>query len=243
MATSNQASRRVSEELRLFRDYRRTGDVELRNRIVARMMPLARHLAGRYPSHGEREDLVQVAAIGLIKAVDRFDPERGAAFSSFATPTILGELRRYFRDTGWAMRVPRELQELSLRVERVADRRAIELGRTPTVTDLARVLGASDEDVVEALMAADGRHAAPLDLLPDDARQIGAADDGFTGVEANDWFKAQLRRLPCLESRVLDLRLRHDLLQREIAELLGVSQMQVSRVLRRAIARLQQPDT
>src|SRR3954452_13543700 len=142
---------RRGEEHALFRRYRRDREPAVRNALVERFMPLARHLARRYPAGAEREDVVQVASLALVKAVDRFDPTQGSAFASFATPTILGEIKRYFRDFGWPVHVPRELQELSVKVERASDALTSVLGRAPTPGELAEQLGTDIEHVLEAL--------------------------------------------------------------------------------------------
>jgi RNA polymerase sigma-B factor len=236
------ALRRRGDEHSLFQRYRRDHDPEVRNALVERFMPLARHLARRYPSGAERDDLVQVASLALVKAVDRFDPERGTAFASFATPTILGEIKRYFRDYGWAVRVPRELQDRSLRVTSVSQRMTAQLGRAPTAAELADALGSSVEAVLEALASDSAHHPIPLDRRPRDGEDdapppLAAVDErGFADVEDTAAVDSLLDRLPDQERTVVQLRFREDLLQREIAERVGVSQMHVSRLLTKAMA-------
>ena len=217
-----------------------------REQMVERHLGLARHLARRYSDSGEPlDDLVQVASLGLVKAVDRFDPERGVAFTTFAVPTILGELRRHFRDRGWALRVPRDLKDASLRVSRAL---AEHNGRSPTPADLALKTGMSIEEVVEALEVAGAHRAVSLDAparidgegtatLLD---QFGAADDELE--RAGD--RATLSRLTGVlderEREILRLRFEEDLTQREIGDLIGVSQMQVSRLIRAALTRMRE---
>jgi RNA polymerase sigma-B factor len=246
LALDSPAARcRRGEEHELFRRYRRNREPAVRNALVERYMPLARHLARRYPSGGEREDVVQVASLALVKAVDRFDPDRGSAFTSFATPTILGEIKRYFRDYGWSVRVPRELQDLSLRIEKVSSELTGRLGRAPTPAELAERLGVEVEQVLEALASDTAHRPVALDRPTREGedepqRALAAAEDrGFASVEDSVAVDALLDHLPERERLVVKLRFRDDMLQREIAELLGVSQMQVSRMLNKSIAVLQ----
>ena len=236
---------RPGEEHELFRRYRRDRDPALRNALIERYMPLARHLARRYPSGSEREDVTQVAALALVKAVDRFDPDNGAAFTSFATPTILGEIKRYFRDYGWAVRVPRDLQELGIRLEKAGAELTGTLGRAPTPGELADRLGVEVEHVLEALSMDTAHHPMALDRPARDgeeepARPLAAVEErGFASVEDAVAVDSLLDRLPERERMVVQLRFREDLLQREIAELVGISQMQVSRVLSHSLELLQ----
>ncbi len=204
---------------------------------------LARRLASRYVRTQEPlEDLVQVASLGLVKAIDRFDPDRGVAFATFAVPTILGELKRHFRDTGWSLHVPRKLQELVLKVQEGQVTLSSRTGRSPTVHELAQYLELSSEEVVEALEANGAHHAASLDAplagrddegagTQHDA--IGAEDICYTMFESSASLEAAVAQLSEADQRVLALRFRQSLTQREIAEVIGVSQMQVSRILRR----------
>jgi len=210
-------------------------------------LPLARKLARRYTgAHEPFEDLLQVASYGLLKALDRFDADRGTAFSSFAVPTIVGELKRYFRDLGWSAHVPRGAQELALKVQRAHDKLATKTGRSPTVAELAQYLELSIEDVLEGLEAAAAHHSSSLDAPHDDEDgesgtlidTFGQDDAGLQLVEDATTVATAMQTLSERERRVLQLRFFEDSTQREIAEQLGVSQMQISRILRGAITRL-----
>jgi RNA polymerase sigma-B factor len=222
------------------------GDPRARAMLVERFMPLARSLARRYESSGEPlEDLVQVASLALVKAIDRFDASRGHAFSSFAVPTIVGELKRHFRDRTWAVRPPRELQELILRLDRVSVRLSQELDRAPTVSELAEAAGAEEEHILEALQARSGRGTlslhAPSSQEPDAASledSLGDDDSGFDRAESRAVLDGLCVGLPARAREVLRMRFEDDLTQAEIGERLGVSQMQVSRIIRQTIARL-----
>jgi RNA polymerase sigma-B factor len=236
---------RPGQEPELFRRYRRDREPAVRDALVERYLPLAMHLARRYRSGSEREDVEQVAAMALVKAIQRFDPENGAAFTTFATPTILGEIKRYFRDYGWAVRPPRELQELALKLEKAGSALTGDLGRAPTPRELADRVGVDVEQVLEALATDSAHHPMALDRPARDgedepARPLAAVDDrGFESVEDAVAVDSLLDRLPERERLVVELRFRQDMLQREIAEVVGVSQMQVSRLLSKAMARLQ----
>ena len=216
---------------------------------MARFLPLARQLARRYQRGGEQlDDLVQVASLGLLKAIDRFDPARETAFSSFAVPTILGELKRHFRDKGWSVRVPRDLQELAVKVDRVADEMSRELGRAPTPVEIAERTGASLEQVLEAREASAAYRAVSLDRPRTDedeegdsyADAVGAEDPGYRIAEASATIERLMRVLSDREREVLRLRFEEDLTQSEIGERVGVSQMHVSRLIRQSIARLRE---
>jgi RNA polymerase sigma-B factor len=230
--------------------WHRDGDRAARDELFAQFQPLARRLAGRYTNpHEPLEDLVQVAYVGLLGAVDRFDPERGARFSSFAIPTILGELKRYFRNTGWSAHVPRGAQEMALRVDRASARLASDTGRTPRVAELAEYLELPLEDVIAGLEAGSAHYSVSLDApAPGSGGEeeqtlgdgLGDGDDGYALVDAKLSLSAAMTRLPHLERRALQLRIDGDLKQSEIAERMGCSQMQVSRLLRRAQASLQE---
>ena len=234
----------LAVERQRFARYRARRDPRERERLVEYYMPLARSLARRYAKAGEPlDDLVQVACIGLMKAVDRFDPERGHAFSSFAVPTILGELRRYFRDHSWAVRVPRDLQELWLRIERARTELAVEIGHAPTVRELAHRLGSDDETILAALEAASAHRAEPL--VPDGERageqggaMAGCVDLGYELVEDRDVLAVLFSHLDARERRVLYLRFHEELTQTEIGHRIGTSQMSVSRILRSSLERL-----
>jgi len=240
--------RRRDDPTRLFERYRREGARADRDELVARYMPLAQHLARRYATRSEDEDVLQVAAIGLIKAIDRFDPHRGIAFSSFAVPTILGEIKRHFRDLGWSVRVPRPLQELGVRVQRATEDLTARLGRSPTVDELADACGAPAEEILEARALGTAHHAISLDALAHDDEEhstprqlVGEEDPGYGRAELGADLERLLMRLDERERVVLRLRFKEDLVQREIARRLGISQMQVSRIISHAISGLQQP--
>jgi len=228
---------------RLFERYHQERDPAVREALVDRFLPLARHLARRYATGGaERDDLDQVASIGLLKAIERFDPSRGLAFTSFAVPTILGELKRHFRDYGWSVRVPRELKELAAQVEKAVEELASELGRTPTTDQIAQRCGVSAERVLEARATATAHRADSLDrpLYEDEEEEprIGREDPAFERVERAADVDRLLARLPEREQRILRLRFQEDLVQREIAARVGLSQMQVSRTISHAIETL-----
>jgi RNA polymerase sigma-B factor len=233
----------------LFRRYGATGDSAAREELVHRFMPLAAQLARRYAGSREPlDDLMQVASLGLLKAIDRFDVERGNAFSSFAVPTILGELKRHFRDVGWAVHVPRALQELTLRARTAIDELSSELGRSPSAIEVAASLHEPVETVIEAIESATAHHAVSLDAPPrpssgDDRdaawhERLGVEDDGYDRAEWRGTLARGVRALPERDRQILALRFEQELTQAEIAELIGVSQMHVSRLLRRALDRL-----
>jgi len=235
-------------ERELFARYRGRGELAARDELVARFLPLATRLAQRYHRGAEpMDDLVQVASMGLLKAIDRFDPQRGTAFSSFAVPTIAGELKRYFRDKGWALRVPRALQELTQRVDHTTNRLVDELGRTPTVAEVAGALGITPEQVLEAREAATAYRAESLDRPcgeDQDASPIvdtlGADEPGYVQAEQSATLDVMMSVLSDRERNVLRLRFAEDLTQSEIARRVGVSQMHVSRLLRRAVTQLRE---
>jgi RNA polymerase sigma-B factor len=214
----------------------------VREELVERFVPLARRLASRYSGGVEPfDDLVQVASVGLVKAIDRFDPDRGTAFSTFAVPTILGELKRHFRDRGWSIHVPREVQERILKVEKALAELPSRLGRAPTVDDIAERLGVTAEQVLEAMHASQGHHAVSLDASPmmGDGEEpaplrerIGSRDVGFETVEYGAAIEGALSEISDRDRAILHLRFAEDLTQSEIAERVGVSQMHVSRILR-----------
>jgi len=233
----------------LFHSYAATGDTHAREELVRRFMPLAAQLARRYSNNREPlDDLMQVASLGLIKAVDRYSLDRGTAFSSFAVPTILGELKRHFRDVGWAVHVPRALQELTLRVRAEVDDQSRRLGRSPTPAEVADALGEPVEAIIEALESATAHHAVSLDAPmrssdPDDRDaawhdRLGVEEDGYDRAEWRGALQRGIRALPERDRMILALRFDEELTQSEIAEKIGVSQMHVSRLLRRALDRL-----
>jgi len=232
----------------LLRRYHETGDPRLRERASVEYMPLARRLARRFHRGREPlEDLEQVAYLGLVKAVERYDPGYGARFSSFAIPTISGELRRHFRDTTWRLHLPRGVQEAALDVARATDELGGRLGRAPTLGELAEATGLELEEVTEALHAREVQEVASLDQPcgGEDgervvAETVGETDARFDLVDHLATVAPLIEALPERERRVLFLRFARDMTQTEIAEQVGCSQMQVSRLLRRAIARLSQ---
>ena len=221
-----------------FAELRRTGDPDLRRRLIERHLPLARSIAGRYRYTPQPlEDLVQVASLGLVKAVDAFDPGRGAAFATFAVPTILGELRHHMRDVGWAVHMPRATKELVVAVERAERTLSSRLGRAPTPAQLAQEAGVSSEAVLEALTARVAHDAVPLeqpegDGTRSDSEALAGADPGLAAVDERDWLSSALRGLTVRERTILRLRFIDGRTQTEIAETVGLSQMQVSRILR-----------
>ena len=232
------------EEEALFKEYAHSRTPEVRNKIVERYAGLAAALARRFDRRGEPlEDLIQVANLALVGAVERFDPTQGAAFSSFATPTVLGELKRHFRDKTWSVKVPRGLKELHLRVgPAVADLHAV-LGRGPTINELAEHLGVSEEDVIEAMEAGAAYRPGSL-AQPDvggearDDRALSEAEPGYGDVEARMTVRSLMAQLPERERNIVYLRYFEGLTQSEIADRIGVSQVHVSRLLREALARL-----
>jgi RNA polymerase sigma-B factor len=223
--------------------YHRDGDADARERALVELMPLVRALATRYAGRGEPlEDLVQVGSIGLIKAVDRFDVDRGVNFASYAVPTIVGEIRRHFRDKAWAMHVPRRLKELSVRLSRVLDQLTTELGRSPTIAELAAATGVEEEDVIDALDSMNAYSTrsleAPFDESSDDnlSEKLGTVEAGFEEVEEGELVAAGLDALDERERQIVELRFFQEMTQSQIASEIGISQMHVSRLLRRALA-------
>ncbi|MFH8723878.1 SigB/SigF/SigG family RNA polymerase sigma factor [Streptomyces termitum] len=218
---------------------------ELRHRLVRMHLPLVEHLARRFRNRGEPlDDLTQVATIGLIKSVDRFDPERGVEFSTYATPTVVGEIKRHFRDKGWAVRVPRRLQELRLSLTTATAELSQQHGRSPTVHELAERLGISEEEVLEGLESANAYSTLSLDVPDTDdespavADTLGAEDEALEGVEYRESLKPLLEDLPPREKRILLLRFFGNMTQSQIAQEVGISQMHVSRLLARTLAQL-----
>ena len=235
------------EELRQkFHEYGRTRDPVLRDELVTAHLGLAEYLARRFTNRGEPlDDLVQVASVGLLKAVDRFDPERGLEFSTYATPTIVGELKRHFRDKGWAVRVPRRIQELHLRLGKVVSTLSQDLGRSPTIAEVSERAGASEEEVLEAMEAGRAYRFASLDAPgggEEDsqtlASQLGEEDASLEGIEHRIALSPLISELPRREQTILHLRFFEGLTQSEIADRLGISQMHVSRLLARSLSKL-----
>jgi RNA polymerase sigma-B factor len=215
---------------------------DLRRQIVESQLPLVHHLAQRFRGRGEPyDDLVQVGTIGLLNAVDRFDPDRGS-FTAFAVPTILGEIRRHFRDRGWAMRVPRRLQDLGRRVSAARDELTQTLGRSPTVQELAAHLDEDVDLVLEALDSASAYTMVPLPTTPEEAdlAPLGTTDEGLELVEDRATLRPLLARLPARERTILALRFIRGMSQSQIAAEVGVSQMHVSRLLARSLGVLRE---
>jgi RNA polymerase sigma-B factor len=233
----------------LFERWRRSKDRQARDELIERFLPLARKLARRYVQSSEPyEDLVQVASLGLVKAVERFDPDRGFAFSSFAVPTIVGELKRYFRDTAWALHVDRGAQERARKITDAQQKLSSRSGRMPTVDELAQYLEMSQEEVLDGLQTAEAFGAVSLDapIISEDEDEanrldlLGAEDARLVLMEDQATVFAAARSLPSDQREILYLRFGEDLTQSEIAERVGVSQMQVSRLLRRSLAQLRE---
>jgi RNA polymerase sigma-B factor len=221
---------------------------KIRSTLVEMHLPLVEYLARRFRNRGEwLDDLTQVATIGLIKSIDRFDLERGVEFSTYATPTIVGEIKRHFRDKGWAVRVPRRLQELKLSLTKAVGELAQRLGRAPTVSELAAHLQMSEEDVLEGLESANAYSTVSLDApdsgdedAPAVSDSLGMIDEALEGVEYRESLKPLLERLPPREKKILLLRFFGNMTQSQIAAELGISQMHVSRLLARTLAQLRE---
>jgi RNA polymerase sigma-B factor len=246
------------DQARLFERWQRDGDAVARESLVRQFMPLTRSLARRYDRSSEPfEDLLQVASVGLLKALDRFDPELGHTFASFAVPTILGEMRRYFRDCGWSVHVPRGDQERALKVRDAQEGFVNEHGHSPTVNQLAVYLELDTEQVIDALQAIHAYEALSLDAPrpgSDDDRDamtygesLGEEDERYELVEMDATLVTALEHIAARERRMLHMRFVEDLTQTEIAARVGISQMQVSRLLRRSLDQLRaltrSPDT
>jgi len=240
---------RAAGSAELFNRWRRYGDRRVRDELIERFLPLARKIARRYiPSSEPYEDLVQVASLGLVKAVERFDPGRGFAFTSFAVPTIVGELKRYFRDSGWALHVDRSAQERARKVLDAQQKISAQTGRPPTIGELSEYLEISQEEVIDGLQTAEAYDAisldAPLQRDADDPSSrldaVGTGDHRLELVDDQATIFAAAKHLPQRERQILFLRFNEDLTQTEIAERVGVSQMQVSRLLRKSLQRLRE---
>lgn len=221
---------------------------QVRDSLVRLHLPLVEHLARRFRNRGEPyDDLVQVATIGLIKAIDRYDPERGVEFSTFATPTIIGEIKRWFRDKSWAVRVPRRLQELRLAIGSASATLTQELGRSPTVSELAEHLGTTEDDVLEGLESATAYSTLSLDATesieeerPPVLDSMGQEDEALLSVENREALRPLLARLTERERRILMLRFFAGMTQSQIAAEVGISQMHVSRLLARTLTKLRE---
>jgi RNA polymerase sigma-B factor len=234
---------RAARERRLLKRYHLSGDAGARDQLAEEMLPLARALAGRYAGRGEPlDDLVQVACIGIMKAIDGFDLGRDVRFSSYATPTVLGEIKRHFRDRTWALHVPRGTQELQLKVAKARDELTNELGRSPNVEELCKAVEATLEDVLDALQSAQAHRTRSFDEPAGEdstlAESLGASDPELGRAEIRVLLDEAFDVLSERDRKILRLRFEEDLTQTEISERIGVSQMQVSRLIRQALARL-----
>ena len=232
----------AAEERALLRRWHEQHDAGARAELVERLLPFVRRIASGYVGRGEPlDDLVQVGSVGLVNAIDRFDLSRGLRLTTFAAPNISGEIKRHFRDRSWAIRVPRELQELHARITRFSAQFSAECGRQPTVMELVRGLGSNEEQILEAIDAGRNYRSASLDahISEDDERPagsaIGAADPGFESAEQRAVLETGLSVLGPRERTIVLLRFASGLSQREIAAQVGLSQMHVSRLLRRSI--------
>lgn len=228
-------------ESRLLHRYHVEGDLRARQELIERMLPFVRRVARRYAGRGEPlDDLIQVGCIGLLKAIDRFDVSRGVRLASFAEPNVAGEIKRHFRDNGWSVHMPRNLQELNADITRARERLGVTLGRPPTVRDLAEHLEAPPERIVEALLGARSYRAASLDEPDEETGEpplstLGGRDEGYERADHLMLMRAAARELPARERQIVFLRYFHDLPQHEIAARVGISQMHVSRLLRRSL--------
>ncbi|HEU0131925.1 MAG TPA: RNA polymerase sigma factor SigF [Mycobacteriales bacterium] len=247
-AAAERTSQDRAHARELFAQLAAGAEPAVRDELVRMHLPLVEYLARRFRNRGEPlEDLVQVATIGLIKSIDRFDLERGVEFSTYATPTIVGEIKRHFRDKGWAIRVPRRLQELKLTLTKATGELSQTLGRSPTVSELAQHLGLQEEEILEGLESANAYSAVSLDATDtgdDDAPAVsdslGMVDEALEGVEYRESLKPLLDRLPPREKKILVLRFFGNMTQSQIAAELGISQMHVSRLLARTLAQLRE---
>lgn len=229
--------------LDLHRQYSRTRDPRIREELVRAHAGLARSVALGFMNRGEPyDDLFQVAQIGLLKAIERFDPEKGYQFSTYANATMAGELKRYFRDRAWALRTPRAVQELYLKVKDAADQLAQHLARSPSLAEVAEYTNSTEEQVIEAMEAGANLRTLSLDATPDDDPglqvQVGTDESGFGLIEEHSLLAPLLARLPTRERRILELRFARGMTQSEVASEVGLSQMHVSRLLGRTLDQL-----
>jgi RNA polymerase sigma-B factor len=228
-----------------FETYARTRAPDVRDHLIEAHLGLAAHLARRFAGRGEPyDDLVQVASMALVKAVDRFDPERGVEFTTFATRTVLGELKRHFRDRGWFVRAPRRVQELYLQVGQVVGTLTQELGRSPTIREIAAGAGVGEDDIIEALEAGQGYRSGSLDVVGPEGdtfgERLGADDEALTDAERRAYLSPALDQLPPRDRFILKLRFVDGLTQSEIAKHVGMSQMHISRLLSRSLQSLRE---
>ena len=232
----------------LFRRYKEEGDVEAREKLVMSHMNLVRFLANKFKNRGEPlDDLIQVGYLGLLKAIDRFDPSRGLEFTTYATPTIMGEIKSHFRDKGWSVRVPRRLQELSAKVNQATDVLTTELQRSPKIEEIAEYLDASVDEVLEAMESSSAYSSVPLegtgnndnDDAPSVLDRYATEDSALNFTDDRLIIQEALKGFSPREREVIDLRFLQGMTQIEIAEQLGISQVQVSRLLRRTLKKIQ----
>jgi len=239
---------RIDDKI-LLRKYHEEGDLHAREKLIEQYMSLVRSLARRYSYRGEQlEDLVQIGAIGLIKAIDRFDLERGVELTTYATPNIIGEIKRHFRDKGWAVRVPRGLQELNVQLSRLMEQLTVQLGRSPTIQELAKASGSTEEEVLEALES--GRAYSSLSLstggggegddVLDPLESIGSEEHQYEVSEDRAVLAPGFRALDDRERMILQLRFFDGLTQSQIAQQIGISQMHVSRLIRRSLEKIRE---
>ncbi len=241
--TAMDTAQRAARERELLKRYHERGDARARDQLAEEMVPLARALAGRYTGRGEPlDDLVQVACVGIMKAIDGFDLSRDVRFSSYATPTVLGEIKRYFRDKTWALRVPRGLQELQIEVAKARDKLTTTLGRSPTVQELADAVDSPFEEVLQTIQSQDARRTRSLDEPTGEdvtlADSLGQRDPDIARAEMRVLLDEAMDVLSERDQEVLRLRFVGDLTQTEIATRVGVSQMQVSRIIRSSLTKL-----
>lgn len=232
----------------LFRRYKEDGDMEAREQLVMSHLNLVRFLANKFKNRGEPlDDLVQVGYLGLLKAIDRFDPDRGLEFTTYATPTILGEIKRHFRDKGWSVRIPRRLQELSAKVNQATDTLTTQFQRSPTIQEIADYLDASVDEVLEAMESSSAYSSVPLegtgssenDDAPSVIDRYGSEDSELAFTDDRLVIEEALKGFSPREREVIELRFLKGMTQIEIAEQLGISQVQVSRLLRRTLKKIQ----
>lgn len=233
----------------LFRRYKEEGDMDAREKLVMSHLNLVRFIANKFKNRGEPiDDLVQVGYLGLLKAIDRFDPSRGLEFTTFATPTIMGEIKRHFRDKGWSVRVPRRLQELSAKVNQATDKLTVQLQRSPSIKEIAEYLDASVDEVLEAMESSSAYSSvsleAPVGADDDDAPSVidryASEDEELAFTDDRIIIEEALRNFSPREREVIELRFLQGMTQIEIAEKLGISQVQVSRLLRRTLKKIQE---
>ena len=245
--TPGQQTRSPDSDRELLRRYHETGDTGAREQLVQRHLPLVRSLARRYAGRGESlEDIEQVGAIGLLKAIDRYDLEREVSLTTYATPNVVGEIKRHFRDKGWAIRVPRGLQELNAKMSGTIERLTVKLERSPSIAEIAEELESTPEQVLEAMEAGSAYSTVSLSSGPgggddddfDPMEAIGAEDEEYERTEQRASLEPALEALPEREREILRMRFEDGLTQTQIAERIGISQMHVSRLIRKSLARM-----